>query len=200
MYSTGIAYLLWFLSFFGVAGLHRFYLGKIPTGLLWLFTGGLAGFGAFYDFFTLPGQVREANYRKALENQFFSDYTGTEQERRYTPHHRGGWRTVDDGDVRIVNDPEHAEKFTGAQNRTGQRRSQAGFSPEKIILRLAKHNKGILTPGELALEADISIDQAKRELEALVAKGFAEIRVRRSGVLVYTIPEFMDTDSPLEDF
>ena len=31
--------------FLGVLGIHRLYLGKIFTGLLWLFTGGLCGIG-----------------------------------------------------------------------------------------------------------------------------------------------------------
>jgi TM2 domain-containing membrane protein YozV len=63
LYSTGIAYLLWFISGFGVLGFHRFYLGKIGTGLLYMFTGGLFGIGAFYDLITMPIQVREANLR-----------------------------------------------------------------------------------------------------------------------------------------
>ena len=37
--SLGIAYLLWF--FFGPLGIHRFYLGKTATGIIWLLTGGL---------------------------------------------------------------------------------------------------------------------------------------------------------------
>ena len=45
MYKKSSAYLLWFLSLFGIAGLHRFYLGKIGTGLIWLFTFGLFGIG-----------------------------------------------------------------------------------------------------------------------------------------------------------
>lgn len=42
------------LCFFGGAlGLHRFYEGKIRSGLLWLFTGGLFGVGAVIDFILL---------------------------------------------------------------------------------------------------------------------------------------------------
>ena len=53
---------VWILqTFLGVLGIHRFYLGKILTGLLWLLTGGLLGIGYVYDFLTLNGQVDERN-------------------------------------------------------------------------------------------------------------------------------------------
>jgi predicted transcriptional regulator len=71
---------------------------------------------------------------------------------------------------------------------------------ERVILRIAKQNKGVITATELALEAGIPIEDAKKDLEAMVTKGFAEMRVRKSGALVYTIPELMDSDSPLEDW
>jgi len=65
--SSSVAYLLWLLSGFGILGFHRFYLGKIGTGFLWLFTGGLLGIGAFFDLFTLGGQVDRYNTNEELK-------------------------------------------------------------------------------------------------------------------------------------
>ena len=43
----------WFLAlmcfFFGYLGVHRFLVGKVGTGILWLFTGGLLGVGLLVD-------------------------------------------------------------------------------------------------------------------------------------------------------
>jgi TM2 domain-containing membrane protein YozV len=49
------------LTFLGLFGVHRFYLGKWITGLIYLLTGGLLGLGVLYDFWTLNGQVSEIN-------------------------------------------------------------------------------------------------------------------------------------------
>jgi len=50
--------LLTFLGFFGV---HRFYMGKWGTGLLYLVTFGLVGLGVLYDYWTLNTQISERN-------------------------------------------------------------------------------------------------------------------------------------------
>ncbi len=49
------------LTFFGLLGIHRFYLGKWLTGILYLVSAGLAGFGYLYDYWTLNGQVDAKN-------------------------------------------------------------------------------------------------------------------------------------------
>ena len=54
-----IAWIL--LTFLGVFGIHRFYMGKIFTGLLYLLTGGLLLFGVVYDFWTLNEQLDSKN-------------------------------------------------------------------------------------------------------------------------------------------
>jgi TM2 domain-containing membrane protein YozV len=59
--------LAWFLlTFLGIFGIHRFYLGKWITGILYLLTGGLLGLGILYDFWTLNEQVSEINRRSDL--------------------------------------------------------------------------------------------------------------------------------------
>lgn len=67
MKSTAIAYLLWVVGVGGWLGLHRFYLGKIGTGVLWILTGGVFGLGSLFDLFSLGGQVRQANTTIELE-------------------------------------------------------------------------------------------------------------------------------------
>lgn len=125
--------------------------------------------GSVYDFLTLPRQVREANIRRAIL-EGINVNVNVNGER--------SWRNVSDGEARIVREKEPVER---------------------IILRLAKRNNGLITVSELAMAADISVDEAKKDLEAMVSKGYAELRVRQSGSLVYTIPDLMNDNDPLVD-
>ena len=40
-------------SLFGVLGIHKFYEGKTGMGILYIFTGGLCGFGIIIDFIVI---------------------------------------------------------------------------------------------------------------------------------------------------
>jgi hypothetical protein len=164
VYSTRIAYLLWFATFFGMSGLHRLYLGKIGSGIIYLVTWGLFGFGTIYDAVTLPEQVREARIRarmrKAIDRRFYEI----------------------DGPARQPSQPRE--------------------SLEHVILRVAKSEHGIATPAAIALEAKISVDESRSQLDKLVEKGIAEVRVRKNGTIVYAFPDFLDEtgETGLESF
>lgn len=63
-YDYTIAWIL--LTFLGYLGIHRFYLGKWLSGIIWLVTGGLFLVGWLYDLWTLNEQVSEENTRLQL--------------------------------------------------------------------------------------------------------------------------------------
>jgi TM2 domain-containing membrane protein YozV len=159
LYSTALAYALWFVGGFGALGFHRFYLGKTGTGILYLCTGGLGMVGAVFDFFTLANQVREANIRVQIREAM--DLHGREG---FLP--RGMFNT-----------------------RTDTKSKKESL--EHAILRAAKKNAGYITPSDVALEADISLEEARKELDNLAKKGFADMRIRKSGVVVYCFPDFI---------
>lgn len=167
-YNAGVAYLLWAVGGLGTLGFHRFYLGKIPTGVLWMCSGGLGFVGALYDFFTLSRQVREANlkaaYRRALEG--------------------GAMDALASGAA--IAGPYSAPRPLQKE------------TLEKAILRTAKKNGGSVTPGEIAIESDYSTDEARVALEKLAAKGYCEMRIRQSGVIVYRFAEFARGDEAYE--
>lgn len=54
--------------FLGFLGIHRFYVGKVGTGVIWLLTGGILGIGALVDFIMiLVGAFRD-KAGKPVEN------------------------------------------------------------------------------------------------------------------------------------
>ncbi len=185
MYSIPLAYLLWLISGFGALGFHRFYLGKILSGLIYIPTGGLFGIGCVYDFITLPFQVIEANQRTLrsrqarYETRADQGSQGPQGERPVGPGaHRYSQRHTDNG-----YDPQTAA---------------APETPEKVILKTARHNRGLASPSEIALEADMELDKAKEELENLANKGYCELRVKKTGAMTYYFPDFADHRTPEE--
>jgi TM2 domain-containing membrane protein YozV len=67
MRSAPAAFILWLLCFAGLFGLHRFYLGRPWTGLLWLLTFGLLGIGQLIDLFLIPSMLREGALERRID-------------------------------------------------------------------------------------------------------------------------------------
>jgi TM2 domain-containing membrane protein YozV len=70
--SLAASYLLWAFCLLGACGLHRFYNRKPASGLLWLLTFGLCGFGQLVDLLLMPQLVRQANDQALLEEALAS--------------------------------------------------------------------------------------------------------------------------------
>ncbi len=51
------------LTFLGIFGIHRFYMGKWLSGIIYLLTGGLFLVGIVYDYWTLNEQLTLINSR-----------------------------------------------------------------------------------------------------------------------------------------
>ena len=49
------------LTFLGLLGIHRLYMGKWISGIIYLLTGGVCGLGYIYDFWTLNDQISLLN-------------------------------------------------------------------------------------------------------------------------------------------
>ena len=58
-YDYDVTWIL--LTFLGLFGIHRMYLGKWFSGIIYLLTGGLFGLGYLYDFWTMNDQVSLLN-------------------------------------------------------------------------------------------------------------------------------------------
>ena len=52
------------LTFLGVFGAHRLYMGKWITAIIYFFTGGLFLIGILYDYWTLNEQISVQNMRR----------------------------------------------------------------------------------------------------------------------------------------
>jgi len=68
-HSTIVGVLLWFVGFFGV---HRFYFGKVGSGILYFFTFGLFGIGWLIDAFFISAMANEADQQYAAGPKDYS--------------------------------------------------------------------------------------------------------------------------------
>ncbi|MCS6814096.1 MAG: TM2 domain-containing protein [Cyanobacteria bacterium] len=163
-YNVGIAYILWAMCFFGASGLHRLYMGKIGTGLLWLFTFGCCYLGNFIDLFLIPGMVEDSNFRHRLKLGFAA----------------GGNLF-----------PESQPTAVGQQRESTNPPSK--LTPERLrieLVRAAAEMNGRLSVTQAVLATGADFKVVEDTLQAMLRSGYIGIdNDPDTGVVVYTFPE-----------
>ncbi len=149
--NAGTAYILWVFGFFGICGVHRFYLGKIGSGLLYLFTFGLFGFGQFIDLFLIPGMTRERN-RYLWEQSTLQQLSHLTEEREV-----------------MLERQRHLE-FDSVE--------RSGIIPEDPMLKLLKaasshHN--VLSIGQAIISLELPVESVEKLLQQALKQGLAHI-------------------------
>ncbi len=87
--SSLVAYILWF--FFGLLGVHRFYLNKPGTGIIYLLTIGLFGLGWILDLCLIPSMVEEENKRVERSINVHNVHTYEINDHNEAPYYESGY-------------------------------------------------------------------------------------------------------------
>ena len=175
-----LAYLLW-LPPFGFLGLHKAYLGQALMSLVYFFTGGGFFLGWISDFFTLNRQVENANFRTISDTREFL----RNQMRYVIPYNE-------------VEDMLLRKKLAEVLNSSSQQpRHDQGISPERLILKTAYERKGRISVGDVAVGANLSLEEVEAVLKDMCKKGYCGMNVTDSGRIEYEFHNlFSDPHEP----
>ena len=155
-----IAYLLWFLCVLGVCGAHRFYVGEIGWGVVYLLTFGFCGIGQFIDLFTIPGMVRRRN----LVDRALSEDLKNDAIRNATMVISG------------ITAANHANANQPIKN-----------DAEKIVLDLLEDGNK-LSVGRITAMSDLPYSEVRKELKTLVTNGILKEAISEDGTIKYYLP------------
>ncbi len=162
MRKTGVAYLLWFTCFLGLAGVHRLYSGKYLSGIVWLFTLGFLGIGQIIDLTLIPGMVEEQNLKYKM-------LRGTSNDVAVTPQ------------IVIEIPNEVAPTFREPKARIER-------SDIQTIFQLAKDNNGKVSLVDCVIATGKQASELRNALEKLCLVGLLEVdKHHEAGSIVYKI-------------
>lgn len=155
-----IAYLLWFLCVLGVCGAHRFYVGEIGWGVIYLVTFGFCGIGQLIDLFTIPGMVRRRNLvDRALSEDLKNDA--------------------------IRNATMVISSINAAENINVNESSK--IDVERTILNLLEDGQE-LSVGRITAISDLPFSKVREELKNLVTNKVLKETVSEDGTTQYYLP------------
>ena len=147
--NAGTAYLLWALGFFGICGIHRFYLGSPVSGSIWLFTLGFCYFGQFIDLFLIPSMAQQRNrylWEKARTERLLTMAETGVQIPNYT------------SPVNLARQPEKINR-----------------DPMYKLLKAAAAHKNVLSIGQAMLATELSHEEVDKLLQEALKKGIAYV-------------------------
>lgn len=165
-YQLGMAFLLWLGTLFGVAGVHRFYLGKKWTGLIYLFTWGLFGIGSVVDLVLMRQLVDEANIKQEVLEA------------------RAARRALARGDVPHALPPARLEPGVASTARPSEEQLRLELT------RAAAEKDGALSVTQGVLATGKSFAEVEAALDEMARSGYVGIdNDPDSGVVIYTFRE-----------
>jgi hypothetical protein len=168
MKKDGTAYLLAACAVFGFAGLHRFYLGRPVSGVLYLVTWGWFGLGTLHDLIRMRRLINRANLEEL----------GARPQAVHLHIHGA----ADPESIRLAA-MEGMAMLAGPSTPAPE---QTQAEREGAILRCARAHGGTVTAALVALEASLSLDQAQKELRRLHQAGFCTVDVSEEGAETFT--------------
>jgi len=162
-YSTGLSYGLWCAGLAGACGIHRFYLGKVGTGVIWLLTFGLLGVGQILDLFRMKSLVKDANIREGR-----------------VPHPFQLARAQAAVGQAAIGAGEPGRKLAAPLNVRQQ------------LLKAAMSNGGEITVSQGVMATGRSFEEIESVLNKMTDKGYVDVdNAPGSGVVVYRFPELV---------
>lgn len=167
MYRTSVGYALWCLFIVGLGGVHRIYLGKYGTGILWLLTWGLLGIGQFIDLFRMRALVRDANVRDG-----------------YLPHPRFAEALA--SGRRHGNRPSEGSRADAAIPSPASRREQK----MRHLLEAAEERGGAISVTEGVSATGMSFEEVEELLTDMLSSGYVDVDNHPdTGVVLYRFTE-----------
>lgn len=174
MNDIGTSYLLWLGWFFGVGGLHRLYNKKYVSGLVWLCTWGLFGFGQLLDLLLIPGMVQDHNLQRRL---------------------RLGWSP--NGvplNSPVVVSSEFIDASRGRTIASGLLTAEPQPVPkDRLMVELAKAAQargGKISVTQAVIDTGVGFDEVEKTLQEMVKKGYVGLDNHpENGVVLY---EFLE--------
>ncbi len=143
--NKGVAYILWALACLGCCGIHRFYLGKYVSGVIYLCTFGLFGLGQFIDLFLISSMVEERNHYLWAKS--------TRKETFYFP-----------------NVPQQRQQFSDSTSVEKKKPD-----PLITLLKAAAAHNNVLSVGQAIIAMELPVEQVKALLEKAVKQELANI-------------------------